>query len=125
MGEALGAKLQELRASANLSAREASRRLGLSTTRLRDFEMGKTHGRDQKAVPKRELLGKIAKLYDYPLDNLLRLAGYPADEPVAPEPPSEAELRAREIAQVYLDLPEPQRSLFLDVVQAFKRSTRQ
>lgn len=101
MGEALGAKLQELRANADLSAREAARRLAISTTRLRDFEQGKTHGRDQKAVPKRELLAKIAKLYDYPLDNLLRLAGYPVEEPIEPAPPTEAELRAREIAQIY------------------------
>lgn len=121
MGEALGAKLQELRANADLSAREAARRLAISTTRLRDFEQGKTHGRDQKAVPKRELLAKIAKLYDYPLDNLLRLAGYPVED-IQPSPPTEAEVRAREIAQIYLDLPEPHQSLFLEMALTFKRN---
>lgn len=63
-----GKHLEELRGK--LSLREASERIGVSHTYIRDLELGK------KKEPTRETLEKIAKAYNVPYFDLYEKAGY-------------------------------------------------
>lgn len=116
----LGKKLRELRLEQRLTQREAARRLGISHTRLTDYESGVTHGRNTPAIPNREMLAKMAQLYGFPLDTFLALAGLPAVEPTKVTPPSEAEADAQEAAEICRRLPDDRRKVFMNVVRAFK-----
>lgn len=116
----LGKKLRELRLEQRLTQREAARRLGISHTRLTDFESGVTHGRNTPAIPNREMLAKMAQLYGFPLDTFLALAGLPEVEPTKPLPPTDVEADAQEAAEICRRLPEHRRMIFMNVVRAFK-----
>jgi transcriptional regulator with XRE-family HTH domain len=116
----LGKKLRELRLEQRLTQREAARRLGISHTRLTDYESGITHGRNTPAIPNREMLAKMAHLYGFPLDMLLALAGLPAVEPPRPPLPSTVEADAQEAAEICRRLPDDRRRVFMGVVRAFK-----
>ena len=118
---AVGPKLRALRQQKGLSIRVAERSLGISHSRLNDFEGGRTHGSDRPAIPNREVLERAARIYEAPLDLLLGLAGYPAHEPPIPAVPSEIEAEARHVASLYIRLPEQQRRLFWALAMAFQR----
>jgi len=116
----LGKKLRELREGQRLTQREAARSLGISHTRLSDFEAGITHGRNKPAVPGREMLSKMACLYGFPLETLLAFAGLPLAEPIRPAFPSDVEADAQEVAEICRHLPNDRRQVFMNVVRAFK-----
>ena len=119
----LGAILRRLRVEKGLSQREAARRLGISASRLSDYEKGKSHGTNYPAHVPRPMLARIAKLYGYPLDNLLGIAGLPPAE-VPPVPrPTEVEAEIREIVEIYDRLSEHDRALLYCVAKAFKSVT--
>jgi transcriptional regulator with XRE-family HTH domain len=116
----LGKKLKELRLERNITQRQAARSLGISNTRLSDYEAGKTHGTGKPAIPNRDLLAKMAEFYGYPLDTLLTLARYPMTEPTPAPVPSQEETEAKEVAEIYRILKGSQRRLFLKVARAFR-----
>lgn len=116
----LGRLLRELRQAKGLSVRESARRLGISHSRLSDYERGTTHSTRYRAVPGREVLAKMAEIYGYPLSPLLAMAGLPETEPPVPAKPSEVELGAQELAQIYRDLPPQDRSMFLKLARTYR-----
>jgi transcriptional regulator with XRE-family HTH domain len=117
----LGPTLKQARLLKSLSLREAARLLGLGHARLGDFERGTTHGRkNYPAKPKRDLLLKMAQLYEYPTDVLLGMAGYPAGETPSVHRPTLVEAEAREIAEIYYGLNRDQQEIFLRMARAIK-----
>lgn len=109
---ALGEKLRELRGRKGLGLRQAARALGISHTRLTAFEAGRTISTGKPAVPRRDLLAKMAVLYDYPVETLLALAGYPPED-VPPPPPGEVATQAEEIAHILYRLSDHERKILL------------
>lgn len=87
--------------------------MGISHTRLAAFEAGETKSTGNPAVPRRELLAKLAGLYDYPVETLLALAGYPLEQPVPPPPPGEVATQAEEIAHILYRLSDHERKILL------------
>jgi transcriptional regulator with XRE-family HTH domain len=70
----LGGFLRKLRGG--LSLREAAKRSGLSYTYIRSLELGK-HPRTGASInPTPEVLRSLAKAYNYPHEELMKLAGY-------------------------------------------------
>lgn len=120
----LGKKLRELRLARNLTQREAARELGISHTRWRDFENGFTHGTNNAARPKPELLDKIADRFEYPASNLYALAGCSYLRESTFHPPSEDDLDLAEISNIIKDLSDPDRALLMDLIRCFARRTR-
>ncbi|HEY9899190.1 MAG TPA: helix-turn-helix transcriptional regulator [Pantanalinema sp.] len=116
----LGARLKELREARGLSQRAAAQKLGISHTALRSYEVGRTPDGAYVAIPKRELLIRMAELYQFPAHTLLAIAGRPVDL-IGPQPvPSGVEAEAQEVAEVYRRLPEDHRRMLLKVVRAYK-----
>ncbi|MGG3823193.1 helix-turn-helix transcriptional regulator [Geobacillus thermodenitrificans] len=83
--KSLGELLRELRGNASL--REASERIGISHNYLRNLEKGIDPRTKTPINPSAETLKKIAKAYDYPYEELLKVAGYldDNDNPKLPE----------------------------------------
>ncbi|ABJ09642.1 helix-turn-helix transcriptional regulator [Geobacillus stearothermophilus] len=83
--KSLGELLRELRGNASL--REASERIGISHNYLRNLEKGIDPRTKTPINPSAETLKKIAKAYDYPYEELLKVAGYldDNDKPKLPE----------------------------------------
>ncbi len=65
------------------------------------------------AVPRRELLARIAELYDFPAETLLAIAGYPAEEPSQSEIPGEVDTQAQELAHILYRLSDHDRRILL------------
>ena len=116
----LGRLLRELRQAKGLSVRRAAMWLDISHSRLADFERGATHSLRYKAVPGREILMKMAEFYGYPLETLLAMAVLPEVEPAVPAKPSEIELGAQEVAQIFRDLPTRDRTMFLKLARTYR-----
>jgi transcriptional regulator with XRE-family HTH domain len=116
----LGKLLRELRQAKGLSVRAAAHQLGISHSRLSDFERGSTHGGKFTAVPSRDVLVKMTALYSYPLRTLLALAGLPDAEPSIPPKPSKVEVEVSELAGIYRSLPEPHQRIFLKLARTYK-----
>ena len=113
----LGKRLAELRLGQRLSLREAVRRIGISETRLRDFERGERAG--YVAIPKRPVLLKMAATYQYPQEALLLLAGMPIEERPAPAPDA-ADLEALEAADLIRRLSGAQRATVMTMLRALR-----
>ena len=116
----LGGKLGDLRKVRGLALRDAARQLGISHARLREFEAGKDHRTGKPVVPTRPLLEKMAALYGFPAVPLMLLGGYPAEEPPAVVAPTDAELDAREIAEICMTLPTGRRKLLIDMARSIR-----
>lgn len=120
----IGAKLKELRERKGLTLRGAAILLGLSHSRLSDFEKGRTHGYDRPALPTQAFLEKAAKLYDFPEHTLKSLAGYSLAEEIRHYGLSQVDADTEEMADVFRNLPEFQQKLLLEIVRSFKTYTR-
>ena len=115
--DALSQHLKQLRNARGLSIRKAAQSLGISPTSLRNYETG----RDSKGNvvnPKRAVLLKMAKVYDFPTSVLLSMANLPIDEP-EPVFPDQVELDAQEVAEIFRRLPEVHRSMFLGIARTY------
>lgn len=121
--EALGRKLKELREERGLTQREAARLLGISNTRLSEYELGYTRTTGRPATPNRELLAKMAALYGFPLDVLLGLARLPLAEPSPAPLPTPDEAAARELGEIYRILDDGQRRVLMVVARALRAET--
>ncbi|PSJ69671.1 hypothetical protein C7J99_09695 [Brevibacillus brevis] len=75
MQNELGRTLEALRKEKRLSLREVAEMTGLNFTYIRDLELNKNRSTKQPVNPTAETLQKLAAAYDYPLENLLKLAG--------------------------------------------------
>lgn len=74
--ERFGALLYRLREENGLSQNAAAKRLTISQPRLRDYEIGRDPHSGKPTFPPPATVRAIAKLYRYPEDKLLLLAGY-------------------------------------------------
>jgi HTH-type transcriptional regulator, competence development regulator len=72
----IGEFLKKLRTEKGLSFREAAEKTGLSHSYIRYVEIGKRPGSETPINPTPETLKRFAKAYDYPYEELMRLAGY-------------------------------------------------
>ncbi|MBU6428166.1 MAG: helix-turn-helix domain-containing protein [Cyanobacteria bacterium REEB65] len=120
---AVGSKLRDLRRAKGLSLREAARHLGLSHSRLSDFEEGRTHSTGRPANPGAPFLIKAAALYGYPGEALLSLSGLHLSEALAHYQPNASDADAAEILAIYDRLGTSQRRLLLEVARAFDRAS--
>lgn len=116
--DALSQHLAKLRKARGLSSRQAAHALGISQSSLRNYEAG-VDPNGKRAVPKRETLLKMAKLYEYPAPALLAMAGLPVEEQ-HPEVPSPVELEAQEIAEIFRRLPGPHQRIFLGLARTYR-----
>lgn len=78
MSNELGDFLEELRGK--LSLREAANKSGLSHTYIRDLELGVNRKTKAPIRPSADTLKQLAKAYDYPVNELLKKAGYLSSE---------------------------------------------
>ena len=74
--ERLGALLYRLREAQGLSQNAAAKRLGISQPRLRDYEQGRDPHTGKPTLPPPATVRALARLYQYPEDRLLLLAGF-------------------------------------------------
>lgn len=74
--ERFGALLYRLREGQRLSQNAAARRLGISQPRLRDYEQGRDPHTGKPTLPPPVAVRALAKLYQYPEDRLLLMAGF-------------------------------------------------
>lgn len=109
---AIGDYLRRLRRDRGWSAREASKRLGVSSNRLLEIECGHSRTTSKPTTPSVELLLRISQGYEVPLPLLLELAGL-ADK--SPDEQLEAEL-----IQVWRSLSPHTRDMAIAVVRAMK-----
>jgi transcriptional regulator with XRE-family HTH domain len=70
----LGGFLRKLRGG--LSLREAAKRSGLSYTYIRSLELGKHPRTGAPINPTPDILRSLSKAYNYPHEELMKLAGY-------------------------------------------------
>ncbi|WP_391560715.1 helix-turn-helix domain-containing protein [Robertmurraya sp.] len=74
MGNRLGSFLQTLRG--NRSLREIAKKSGLSHSYIRDLELGYRQTTKKKIQPSPDSLKRLADAYDYPYEELLKMAGF-------------------------------------------------
>jgi transcriptional regulator with XRE-family HTH domain len=74
MSNELGNFLEELRGK--LSLREAAEKSGLSHTYIRDLELGINRKTKAPIRPSADTLKQLAEAYHYPVNELLKKAGY-------------------------------------------------
>lgn len=92
--------------------------LGISHSRLSDYEVGVTHGTERSAIPSRGMLVKMAELYGTSPDIFFGLAGLPLTEPPIPSPEEVEEI---ELLEIFRSIPNNQRKLFMGLARVFQR----
>ncbi|MGG1442131.1 helix-turn-helix transcriptional regulator [Brevibacillus laterosporus] len=124
MENLLGKKLEELRLSKKLSLRTASDITGLSHAYIRDLERNINPKTKEPIKPTTDTLQKLAHAYNYPLEELLKLAGYTdvayAFQAILDDP-NISETK-KKIAALIRDLPEDDEDLIkiFNVLNALK-----
>jgi transcriptional regulator with XRE-family HTH domain len=83
MGNELGQFLEELRGK--LSLRDAAEKSGLSHTYIRDLELGLNRKTKAPIRPSADTLIQLAKAYNCPPNDLLKVAGYIEEDAKTPE----------------------------------------
>lgn len=76
ISERFGALLYRLREAQGLSQNAAARRVGVSQPRIRDYEQGRDPHTGKPTLPPPAVIRALAKLYHYPDELLLLMAGY-------------------------------------------------
>lgn len=81
-----GLYIGRLRDERNLSLRQAAKRVGVSFSRLAEWERGVDSHTAKPVTPPRQVVIDIARAYGVPADELLALAGYRTSiDPVSSE----------------------------------------
>lgn len=75
MQNELGKTLESLRKEKKLSLRAVADKTGLNFGYIRDLELNMNRSTKQPINPTAETLQKLAVAYEYPLEDLLKLAG--------------------------------------------------
>lgn len=78
----LGQLFRQIRRNRKWSIREAAGRMGISYSYLSILERGTDPRTGKDSNPRPDTLRLISKAYDYPYEELLRIAGYLNDTPV-------------------------------------------
>ncbi|MDB5098050.1 MAG: Helix-turn-helix domain [Cyanobacteria bacterium RYN_339] len=81
-----GAQIRARRVVLGWTVREAAPKLGVSRSRLSEIERGLSYSTGNATRPSRELVERVAEVYDLPRDLLLVSAGYPVDTPLELSP---------------------------------------
>ncbi|MNS40955.1 helix-turn-helix protein [compost metagenome] len=76
LSERMGGLLFRLREARKLSQREAAKQIGISQARLVSLEHGHDLHTGRPTLPSPQLAAEIARVYHYPKDLLLLLAGH-------------------------------------------------
>lgn len=76
LAESFGTFIFNLRESKGMTIREAAKAVGISHSRLVNFEHGRDPHTAKPTLPSAELVGKIAAAYGCPMGQLLLIAGY-------------------------------------------------
>lgn len=76
----LGKLFLEIRLSKNWSIRQAAKKMGISYSYLSILEKGKDPRTGKDSNPKPEMLKIISKAYNYPYEELMKVAGYLNDD---------------------------------------------
>lgn len=76
LSERMGRLLYQLREARQLSQREAARQIGISQARLVSLEHGCDLHTGRPTLPSPELTAEIARVYHYPKERLMLLAGH-------------------------------------------------
>lgn len=71
-----GKRVKERRQALGLTLREAARRLDLSPSRLGAIERGVAYSTGNATRPRRDLVERVADVFELPRDLLLASAGY-------------------------------------------------
>lgn len=108
----IGDYLRTVRRDRGWSAREASKRLGVSYNRLLEIEAGHSRTTGRPTTPSVELLLRISQGYEIPLPLLLELAGLAGKSP-------DDQLEA-ELIQIWRTLSPKTRNMAIAVVRAMK-----
>ncbi|MNS01618.1 Transcriptional regulator ClgR [compost metagenome] len=87
-----GDYLKDQRERRKWTLRHAAEQIGTSASRLSEIERGQSYHTGHATRPSRELVERIARAYDLPLQVLLASAGYP--EVNTPELSAEARIAA-------------------------------
>lgn len=106
-----GIRARSQREQKGLSLRAAAKLLGIGHARLSEIEKGIAYRSGAPTGPSRDLVERMAKVYDAPRDTLLELAGFRASRPALS--PTEAEL-----VDLFRGLPGPSQALLLEMVRA-------
>lgn len=81
-----GLHIGRLRDACGLSLRQAAKRVGVSFSRLAEWERGTDSHTGKPVFPPRHAVIDLARVYGAPADELLALAGYRTSlEPATPE----------------------------------------
>jgi transcriptional regulator with XRE-family HTH domain len=80
-----GLYIGRVRDKRGLSLRVASRKIGVSFSRLGEWERGTDSHTGKPVVPPRHAVSDIARAYGVPADELLAMAGYRSDRDPSPQ----------------------------------------
>lgn len=75
-----GSFIRELRDERRMSLRGAAKAIGIGHMRLDELERGVSRTTGRPTRPRRELLSRLAEVYEVPHDALLERAGYAREE---------------------------------------------
>lgn len=106
----IGERLYRLREHRGWTLREAAKRASISFSRLGEWERGQDAHSGKELRPSYQALCRLARTYDVPRDELLRLAGY------------EPELSDEEqgLLNAFRELPEESRSRLFELLTQLK-----
>lgn len=125
MNNLLGDTLQKLRKEKKLSLRAVGEITGLSYGYIRDIEIGINRKTDSPMIPTPDTLRKFAQAYDYPYQDLMRIAGHLEDASghlILDDPNISDE--NKELFRKILDLPPDQYDLVKNIINNFKNEIK-
>lgn len=106
-----GAYIKELRVNKGLSLREAAKRIDINHMRLSEIESGKSRGTGRDTRPRREVVIRMAEVYEVPVNTLLEKAGFAAFR-------SEADARENLLIDLFRELSEDQQEMVIRLLRA-------
>lgn len=117
MGNQLGILLETLRKEKKLSLREAAAKTGLAFSYIRSLEQNINPKTSRPIQPTPETLRRFADAYDYPYEDLMKVAGFISTDPIQQliDDPNVSEKRKR-LAQFLSDLSDEQIDAWLKII---------
>lgn len=120
-GNRLGKVLEDIRKSKKLTLRDVAVKTGLSHTYIRDLELNYNRKTKAPIKPTPDTLRKLSQAYDYPYEQLLKLAGFfpSEDDPIQAiiDDPNSSETKKR-FAQLIKELPDEKLEALLTLLDS-------